>query len=845
MIKAFFSYSRQDTAFVREVAAKVGRAFATIDYRSFASGQEILDSIDDAIKDSAAFVLFLSRAALASPWVRHEVGEARFHAAMGRLKNVLVIRMDQRISPEDLPDWLNRAKYTTTASARPAARAVRNLIDDLVRQGQSPRFVGRANEIAALQDVYAASGPGTEGQVACVTGLSGIGRKATLTKMVRESLDLEALLVTDVEPGDNIQTLAAKLSALVDPSETPEESLQRTKEIAALGEDAAQHLALTKLQEICGYREMPVLNDAGGLLDNDGDIAPYVLDLVEALSQFPEIVMALLTNRRPTPQRFTVRGMRPPAVVHLQPLDEPDINRLVGLMAKARQMTLDAATVRKITGAVRGYPPSVTYALELVKAYGPDLGASGRMLSDFGASLFTRYLKANKFTGLEQKVLRIMAANSPLPMPVLQEVTQASGEDIERDLTHLIDVSLIVPTAGGWYEVSGPAADAIRREFGTCTKDEYARVAARLDEFLSLSDDGRDFLALQRTLFRAFDNAGKRSSSRAFALVTDRVILAERYYHDQQYDRAVAMAGDALESDPNIHQARATLIRSLVKLGEYAEAQEHIGQLKQRGQVRDAFFLMGFLERHRGDHRAALSQYRKAIDNGRGGMAIHRDMADCYLRLGDLPRANEHISKAEEKQPDNRYVVDLKIQIACRLGDEDTAMALLLRLADIDRAEMVSHRTSRVRYLFGHMDTAYEFADKAVNQSDNVRFEVLANYVLCALRTSHIGEARTALEQLDRKFSRQRRDIRTGLRARLCIAEKEYETALDYTKKFISPERPVHLQIRRDALRGLLDPGIALSPARRAELKAELKYCDDRLAGREEDFDLDTRTDTD
>jgi tetratricopeptide (TPR) repeat protein len=842
LIKAFFSYSSKDAGFVRDVASEVGRAFATIDCRSFSSGDEILDSIDAAIKEAAAFVLFLSKASLASPWVTHEISEARYHSAMGRLKNALVIRMDQAISPADLPDWLNRAKHTTTTSARPAARAIRTLIDDLVRQGQSPRFVGRGDEIAALQDVYSSPGPGAEGQVACVTGLSGIGRKATLAKMVRESLDLKALLVTDVEPGDTVQSLAAKLCAQVDPSETPEESLKRTEEVTALGGRQALDLALVKLHEICSLQEMPVLNDAGGLLDDDGDVAGYVLDLIEKVGQFPEIVTALLTNRRPAPEPFTARGMRPLSVVHLQPLEEADIDRLVGLMARARQITLDGATVKRITSAVRGYPPSVMYALELVKAYGPDLGTSGRMLSDFGATLFTRYLKAHTFSGLEQKILRIMTANSPLPLQVLREVTDESDEEIETALTHLIDVSLIVPTAGGWYEVSGPAADAIRREFGACKRSEYAAVATRLDEFLSMSEDGTDFLALQRTLFRAFDNAGRQSTPRAYALVTDRVKLAEQYYHDQKYERAVDMAGDALRAEPGIHQARTVLIRALVKLGEYAEAQKHIAELKKRSQIRDAFFLLGFLERHRGDHRQALVHYQKALDNGRGGMAIHRDMADCHLRLGQLDRANEHISIAEEKQPDNRYVVDLKIQIACRLGDLATARALLLRLADIDRVEMVSHRTSRVEYRFGNMDTAYEFAEQAVNKSDNVRFEVLANYVLCALRTDHIREARSALDQLDRKFSRQRRDIRTGLRARLCIAEKDYQTALDYTEKFLSPDRPVHLLIRRDALRGLLDSS-AMSTERRAELRARLRGYEDQLAGREDDFDLDARAD--
>ncbi|MFF1463039.1 toll/interleukin-1 receptor domain-containing protein [Streptomyces sp. NPDC058330] len=121
MIKAFVSYSAQDAAFVREVASEIGRAFAKIDYRAFSAGEHLLETMDETIRASAAFVLFLSKSALASSWVRHEIREARFQHAMGRIKNVLVVRMDHTISPEDLPDWLNRTKHITTISAKPAA----------------------------------------------------------------------------------------------------------------------------------------------------------------------------------------------------------------------------------------------------------------------------------------------------------------------------------------------------------------------------------------------------------------------------------------------------------------------------------------------------------------------------------------------------------------------------------------------------------------------------------------------------------------------------------------------------------------------------------------------------
>ncbi|KOX38594.1 MULTISPECIES: toll/interleukin-1 receptor domain-containing protein [unclassified Streptomyces] len=839
MIKAFFSYSTQDAGFVREVASRIGRPFVTIDHQSFSSGADILSSIDDALRESALFVLFLTKESLASPWVTHETQEARFHAAMGRLKNSLVVCLDQRITADDLPEWLRRSKYMAATAAPPVVRRINGLLDDLVRQSQSTLFVGRSNEIAELQDAYTTPGPSSSAQVVCVTGLTGIGKKSALTKMVRESLGLERLVVIDIEPGDTVQNLAVKLSAQVDPPETPERSLARVHEIAALHDQEARSLVLAKFAEIARYREMPVLNDAGGLLDNDGNIAAYVLDVIESLSKHPDILAALLTNRRPAREPLVIRGVSLP-VIQLHELSDSEISRLVALMAKSRGMEIRNDTVRKVTSAVRGYPPSVTYALELVKAYGPDLWERNRLLSDFNAAPFVRYLRDNLVSAVERKILRIVGANSPLPLPVLQEVLKASEEEIVTALVHLIDLSLIVPTDAGWYEVAGPATGAIGREYGACDTSEYAAVASRLDRFLSTSENEADYLSLQRTLFRAFSLAGKESTRRAYAIAADWVKLAEQYYHQtHDYERAAETARVVVSSHPDLHQARTLLIQSLVKLSEYDEAQEHIAEFKRRSQVRDAFYLLGFLERHRGDHRQALGHYDKALAHGRGGMAIHRDMADCYLRLRDLDKANEHISIAQEKQPDNKFLVDLKIQIACLRRDRETARRLLFRLADIESDIYVCHRTSRVEYAFGSYESAYEFAKMAVEKSAHPPFEVLANYAWCAILTSRRAEAEATLDRLDRSYKQQKHDIRAGLRARLAIMAQDYERALDYAGTFRNPGRPVHLSIKRDALRGLVE-SVTMSGSRLVELGEEVKRLEDRLSGEEADFDLDS-----
>ncbi|WP_406445998.1 TIR domain-containing protein [Streptomyces sp. NBC_01613] len=841
MIRAFFSYSTEDEEFVRSVSDRIGRPFVHIDYKSFSSGKDILAAVNESIDDSALFVLFLSRSSLKSAWVRHEIGEAQFQIAMGRIKHSLVVRMDQRISVSDIPEWLNRSKHITSQATPPVVRKINSLLDDLVRQSQTSLFVGRSSETLELQEAFSRPENPSLPQAVCISGLLGIGRKSTLSDMARRSLNLENIVAVDVEPGDTLQALAIKLSAQVDPAETAERAKEIACKIELLPDVDALNVLVEKLKSIVNFREMPVFYDSGGLLDDDGNVTPYILDVLDSLRGNPDILMALLTNRRPARESLLLRAIDLP-VIQIRQLPDADVSVLVSLMARSRRIAVEPEIVRKIVSAVRGYPPSVTYALELVRAYGADIVlGSNRMLADFGAAPFIKYLRDSSISELERGILKVISGNSPLPLSVLSTVLEVDEERIGEALVRLIDVSLIIPTQTGWYEASGPVASAIEREYGTCNREEYKAVASALGDFLKGSVDQFDYLALQRTLFRALNLAGEGSSQLAYAFTADWLRVAGHYYHRKHdYEKAAQTARLIVESRPQLTEARTLLIQSLVKLGHYSEAEGNISEFTQNGLFRDAFFLLGFLERYRGNHRLAIKNYQRALDHRRGGMAIHRDMAACYLQLGDLDRANQHISIAQEKQPDNKFLIDLKIQIACRRGDRKTARNLLLLLADVESRMFTSHRAARVEYFFGAKDTAYEFAKMAVSESDHPPFEILANYALCAIRTDHYPEASDALSLLDRSYGGQKSDIRLGLHARLAIVEGRYEEALGYANKLSQPDNPVHLTIKRDALRGILE-NAPLTPGKRNEFEDLVGGLERRISDHEEDFDFDSR----
>jgi tetratricopeptide (TPR) repeat protein len=260
---------------------------------------------------------------------------------------------------------------------------------------------------------------------------------------------------------------------------------------------------------------------------------------------------------------------------------------------------------------------------------------------------------------------------------------------------------------------------------------------------------------------------------------------------------------------------------------------------RRGGPVREVSYLRGFLARHRGDPQQAVRHYEAALNERYGGIAIHRELAASYLALGNLDKASEYIEKAQEKQPDNKFIVDLRIQIACRRGDERTARSLLPLLIDIDDPAFANHRAARVEYMFGTPDTAYQLGGKAIDASDRPSFEILSNYALCCLRVARVDEAARTVDRLERLYSGWRRDIQLGLRARIAIHSGRYDDALGYHEAMSDKSRPVHLAIRRDALRGLISTTY-VAPSRRDEVDRELADLDARLRGFDAHLDIDT-----
>jgi hypothetical protein len=317
-VKAFLSHSTADAELVHSVAKRIGRALVTVDVRAFHSANEITESIESAVRDSAVFVLFASRNSLSSDWVKFEIDEARYHRAMTRLKKLVVVILDERLSAEDFPEWMRRSVFLRSRAAGPIARAIRGAIDELVADAQGGFYVGRAQETVDLQAAVVPLDTSADIHVVAVRGLPGIGRRALLQRVLRDSMHIERLLTLRLEPGDSVQSVAIKLADLVEPCNTADESLDLARSIAALSNAEAGERFAEDARLAFDSSELVVLYDEGGLLDDDGLPTVATSLVVVELLKRQDCLIALVTNRRANLEQLSHLHSIP--VVEVRPL---------------------------------------------------------------------------------------------------------------------------------------------------------------------------------------------------------------------------------------------------------------------------------------------------------------------------------------------------------------------------------------------------------------------------------------------------------------------------------------------------------------------------------------------
>ena len=810
-MKAFLSYCHKDGKLVDSVAKHLGRQYCVYDKYAFQTGEEFKFSIQQSLdnKDTGVFVLFASKAALESIWVKFEIGEAWHRIIRERISTALVYIIDNEVSVEkDIPDWLLRGLIRRNNTAQSIARDIRSHLDDMLRNRRNPYFVGRGSDIDRLEELLTPADGSPAPRVFFISGLPGIGRRSLIKNAAPNILNLRKHIEFRIDEGDSINDICAKIADRAESYSNSEDFRNIFEEIQALCANRALERILVNLRTLVASGELPIFLDDGGLLDSEGYIRQPISDLVNVIQPDDSIYISFVSYRKPQFQHNVICP-----VCRINPLGSAETRRLLQRLSTNEDIDIPPDALRDISEYVAGYPPSAYYAVNQVKEYGLDLLLNHKQkLVEFRTSVFIKHMNSLDLETNDGISLQLLTMFSPLPFQVIQLCLQADIEDVYKLMMKLIDLSLVIADGNGLYRISDPIVDSAINAFGLPAQKRSAIVAEHLNYYIENETLQSRHLELSQALFRAARlSMNAELAGNAIHLVSDIIRLTEKYYHAREYDQAIKCGRSALSERPDSITARSYLIRSLIQKEQWIEADRELTQLTRFAPARDVYFLHGFMKRRQGYFLEAITAYEDAKRAGRKGASINRELSQCYFLSGDLEKANYYLNEALIRHGDNRYVVDLWAQIATRRGDEESARKALARLEVIDRPIYYYYRKSRIELRFGNFQKAQSAASKALIEDSRPPFAVVAQAALCEMEVGNVHEASDILGRLDTAYGDIRRDIRTGLRCRLELVQNNYQAALYLSERIQDKQTYFYKSIRYRALLNLARSGIVES----------------------------------
>jgi hypothetical protein len=247
LMRAFLSHSSADKAIVIGVQSGLEPDATWLDRAEIEWGDLFLERIADGIKSATDFVLFWSRSASKSEWVRIEINMAFIQALRRKAIRLRVVVLDDTPLPLYLEPF---HVFSVVGSASPISEILQKLMP-LLREpvgSVRSRFVNRHDEIAKIE--VAVDDPDLRGVWAF--GFTGVGKTSLIGEALKRIFEGVNIVFVDVSQGTGFVELALILSASVRRTTLPEEldQSQLEQEIRLCAEILAKNGQLLVLSNV-------------------------------------------------------------------------------------------------------------------------------------------------------------------------------------------------------------------------------------------------------------------------------------------------------------------------------------------------------------------------------------------------------------------------------------------------------------------------------------------------------------------------------------------------------------------------------------------------------------------
>lgn len=795
MEKAFLSHNSADKNFVLDVYKELGHTNAVIDKYQFSEGADLRDQIKYHLKQTELFVLFASKKSLLAPWVKYEMNLAEISIINRDISNVVVILVDNTITHEDLPSWLQNSLIKHAENAKIAASLIKNLLD----KKSENLYLGRGIEHEKFAKHYFSADRDSRNLV--FYGLDGIGRRTFARNIIKQNFN--QIISSEYQIEDTKPLISLYRDLLIDFTE--KNSIEKTNNNIKMFKNLDLENQVKEivyfLNKYAKHNQVPIFVDRGGMLNSDAEFREEIIELMKQINQTDNLFVAYIINRNPSGQYNNQ--------YFVSFVPELSLDSTEQLLKQYCKIFFDIKLFKddsnQISQYISGYPPTVKIAANEISMYGIELVKENpKNLFRYNSGLFDDYILKN-VQSHEEYLLKIINNFGTVSLNILMKLINNPNPS----MTRLIDLSIIsLNNDSKTYSISSPIRNSINEKFGVLNKNDYKNIVNNLKKGYSLSNNLPDINTLDILIISLLRSDMDKDliEFQKLILPSDISKSARNAYKNKDWLMAKKLYEKLLVLDPDNISALEFYIRSKIRMKEKTD--DDLKKLHTLS-IEKYHIVSAFKYLKMGKFDLAAKNYENVKQNFYAPPYVYRDLGECYYQMGKFEQVriilNEGLVKTEFK---NKFMLDLAAKNAIKQNNFEDARGYLEYLEKVDNPGSVLHRKASLLSKEGNFIEAKECAEEAILDPNSRRefYLLLANIYISL---NELTNAKKILERTYEKYKHLNIASDNGYLNLTClysIRNKDVITAKNILDKINPKSEYLQIQYYRLILENMDNP---------------------------------------
>lgn len=689
MPSIFLSHSSADKErYVKIVADQLQKHLDehTIHYDeyTFESGMKSMEEINRSLAETDLFVVFISKKALESDWVKKELMISKELLGKEMIKKIypIVIESDLKWDDKIIPEWLK--DYTLKYIPKPtkATQLIRKRIVEIAWnlnpkiEERNNIFVGRNKEIDEFENrKYDYDKETTIAYIAA--GIPKSGRKSLLKQCFTKSHIAESnYRACKIELGmyDGIEDFIMWINDLGFSDNVDLTGFMKMK----ISEKC--DLLAKLLDDVSKNKEILMIEDKGCIITHDGIMCDWFIQTISQMKEINRTVLGIASKFR---LGLPVRNEQ------IYIIDVPPLNKMecAGLLQKYLELENIALTreeFKNYSGMLKGFPEQVKYACSLISKFGAERAYDfSSEIENYDAEIISQVLRDLEESQENIEFLRFLAEIDTVSYQSLQTML-ADSQFVQKEVNKFYINGIIefVGIANEYIKINGSIKDYITRAeymLSDAYKEKLNRyMVSFLDEYKYEELDMPDYLLkLKEELIKGGDIDNKYMVPSQYLKT-----MVELYEKQKDYLKVIEYADIVLKSTNYIEEKLLFEIRYFLCMALAKRRDRRMLAEVQNISGADHEFLLGFYYRMTGKYEKALEKLELALEMRKNFSKAKREKVQVLI---NLERFEDALSVAKENYGNDRsnpYHIHAYFLCLIKSDEVDSYNAILQELIE-------------------------------------------------------------------------------------------------------------------------------------------------------------------